>query len=255
MLLSLVLRTLRIVGPSPGRRPIRKVEVIIIGIGISSQGQRNEESRAYPLLVIEDDQLTQKAADEQNDEGEVSLLLEEILRATIHVNDEEHLRRRLTQVEAHLRMVIDAVPFIIVVYLRHPKCSRGHQEDLRVIQENILVYEEYDKAKVNPEVEDKELSLERLRVHHQILVVDLECLLQQPHLEHERVEEVSAARELQEIKAGANVDEDEVLPEEAEVPNDQDGQGEQRELLCCLVVGQYPLELSQASAHSNDEDA
>lgn len=51
--------------------------------------------------------------------------------------------------------------------------------------------------------------------------------LQQPHFENEGVQKVGASRELEEVETGANADEHEVLPEEREVPDHQNGQREQ----------------------------
>ena len=69
-----------------------------------------------------------------------------------------------------------------------------------------------------------------------MLVVNLESLLQQSHFKNEGMQEISTAGELEKIETSSNIHEHEVLPEEAEVPNDEDGQRKQRKLLGGLII-------------------
>ena len=69
-----------------------------------------------------------------------------------------------------------------------------------------------------------------------MLVVNLESLLQQSHFKNEGMQEISTAGKLEKIETSSNIHEHEVLPEEAEVPNDEDGQRKQRKLLRGLII-------------------
>ena len=80
-------------------------------------------------------------ADEEADEGEVGFFFEEIERATIHADAEKDLRGCLTDVEAHIGMMISVVPLVVVEYLGDPESSWGKDQNSSVVEEEILVYE------------------------------------------------------------------------------------------------------------------
>lgn len=150
LLLSLVLSSLWVICAST---QFLEVEVVVVGVWVAAEGQRNEESAAQLLLIVQYDELSDQEADEEAYEGQIRLLLKEIARATVHVNAQEHLRRRLTNVEAHGRMVSPRVPLVVVGNLRNPECARGDEQNGCIVEEDVLLSEVNDETEVDAEVE------------------------------------------------------------------------------------------------------
>lgn len=115
--------------------------------------------------------------------------------------------------------MVPSIPFVVVYDLRNPQGAWWDEENRGIVQEDILVNKEDDEPHVDTKIEYQKFPFEGLWVHHQVLVVHFEGFLQKPHLEHKGVKEVGTARKLEEIVAWSHVDEDKMLPKEAEVPD------------------------------------
>jgi hypothetical protein len=124
-------------------------------------------------------------------------------------------------------MVSPRVSLVVVSDLRNPESARGNQQDCCVVEEDILLSEVNNEPKVDAKVENEQFSLECLRLHYQVLIVNFKGFLQEPHFEHKGVQKVCTTWKLKEVKTSANANKHEVLPKKCEVPDNENGEGEQ----------------------------
>lgn len=155
LLFGLVLCSFWIVGSAPATWEFEKV---IVGVGISSQRNRNEKPAANFLLIVQNDQLNCHETDKYTHKCQVGLLFEEVEGATVHVHAKKYLWCSLTHVEAHVRVVVSVVPLVVVQDLRNPQSTRRQQQDCRVVKEYVLVNEEHDEPEIYAQIKYQQLS-------------------------------------------------------------------------------------------------
>lgn len=108
-----------------------------------------------------------------------------------------------------MSFLIDAV---VSMDLGQPDRTIGENEDQRLVQEDVLIHEKGDKTCVNRAVQNCEFPFDRGRITLHVLIVHFENLLNQSHLEHEALQEISTRWKPQEFVVGSHSDEHEMLP-------------------------------------------
>lgn len=83
LLFSLVLRSLWVIGATA---KLLEVEVVVVGIWVAAECQRNEKAAAKLLLIVQYDQLSHQEANEEAHECQIRPLFKEIAWTSVHVN-------------------------------------------------------------------------------------------------------------------------------------------------------------------------
>ena len=81
-------------------------------------------------------------------------------------------------------MVVFHVAKVNMGYLGDPKGSIRYHQNLRGVNEDVLVDKEEHERKVDPKIQRDHLSLDPDLVSHDMLVVNLEYFLDHSHLEY-----------------------------------------------------------------------
>lgn len=149
--------------------------------------------------------------------------MEEVVWASEEIENQISLRDCQADEVAHGRMMVSKVLYISMKDLWYPYASIRKYDDIWIVKKVILIHKKEDKAYVNAQIKHQHLLLNLVLILQEVLIMNFEHLVDEPHLEDKTLHEKATSWKSQEVVVGAHGNEDEMLPEEAEVPDHGDG--------------------------------